>query len=222
MEQQVYFIVNHEELVLDKVLVEYNEEPIFFVCKHEQKYYLALCADKEEERYIVTRTTLIRLSKILHERMTMREAILHADEFWDIVVGEDVIEDIVVEKNMNQIPMEVLPYEGAYLKVVTRELKEYKEKIDSILFGEGKWDKSIPQKYTEYVEGLAKNIYEQYETVFQNVYESVFEPISSEFVSIYDKNDYYREICNLKVRVSNLSTELDVRIASNEKFPFAA
>lgn len=222
MEQQVYFIINHDELVLDKVLVEYNEEPIFFVCKHEQDYYLSLCTGREEERYIVTRTTLNRLSKMLHERMTMREVILHADKFWDITVGEDVTEDIVVEQNIDQIPLNVLPYEGAYLKVATSDLKEYREKIDSILFGEGKWDKSILQKYTEYVEELMRSFYEQYETVFQNVYESVFEPVRNDYLGICSETDYSREIYNFKVQVSDLSARLGVVIENNDNFPFAA
>lgn len=133
MEQQIYFIINDNALVLDKVLVEYNEEPIFCVCKHEEDYYIALCADGKEERYIVTQTSLKRLSDMLHERMTMREVFLHADKFGDIVAGKDVAEEIIIEKNIEQIPLDVLPYEGAYLKVATRELKEYKENIDSLL-----------------------------------------------------------------------------------------
>lgn len=76
-----------------------------------------------EIRYIVTSATFNRLSKMLHERMTMRELILGTDRFWDFTVGEDVTEDIVVEK-IDQIPTNVLPYEGAYLKVATKDLKE--------------------------------------------------------------------------------------------------
>lgn len=222
MEQQIYFIIKNNELVLDKVLVEYNEEPIFFVCKHEEDYYIALCADGKEERYIVTQTSLKRLSDMLHERMTMREVILRADKFWDIVAGEDVTEDIVIEKNIDQIPLDVLPYEGAYLKVATRELKEYEENIDSLLFNNGKWEKTISHKYTEYVEELVRSFYEQYETVFQNIYESVVDPVRSDYMNICGETDYSKEICNLKVQIGDLSAGLGVAIDNNDNFPFAA
>lgn len=44
-----FFIINHDELILDQVLVEYNEDPIFFVCKHEQDYYIVSCTDMEKD-----------------------------------------------------------------------------------------------------------------------------------------------------------------------------
>ena len=36
--EEVFFVINENNLVLDKVLVEYNEAPIFFVCKDERNY----------------------------------------------------------------------------------------------------------------------------------------------------------------------------------------
>ncbi|MBD5489823.1 MAG: hypothetical protein HDR13_13715 [Lachnospiraceae bacterium] len=222
MEQQVYFVINHDELILDKVLVEYNEEPIFFVCKHEQDYYIVSCADMEEERYIVTRTTLNRLSKMLHERMTMRELILDSDKFWDVIVGEDVTEDIVIEKKIDQIPTNVLPYEGAYLKVATRDLKEYVERIDSILYGEGIWERKITQDCAEYINELVEIIYERYETVFQTIYESVIKGTKSDFLQTCDKDVYDKEIYNLKIQVNAKEAEMDVILLNSDKSPFAA
>lgn len=222
VKQQVYFVINHEELVLDKVLVEYNEEPIFFVCKHEKAYYMAFCANTEEERYIVTRTTLNRLSKMLHERVTMRELILDTDKFWDITVGENVTEDVVIEKNIDQIPENALPYEGAYLKVATRDLREYVERIDSILYEEGIWERKVSQEYAEYINELVESIYEQYETVFQSIYESVIKRTKGEFLRNDNGEVFDKEIYNLKIQVSAKGTYMDVTLLNSDKCPFAA
>lgn len=108
MKEQVFFIIEGQELVLDQVLVEFDETPIFFVCKYNQDYFISSCADLEEERYIVTRISLNRLSKMLHGKITMRELILQADKFWDIIVGEDAGKDIVVEESISKMPLDVL------------------------------------------------------------------------------------------------------------------
>lgn len=140
---EVFFVINGNTLVTEKVLVEYNEVPIFFVCKDNQDYFISSCIDIEEERYVVIEASLSHVSKMLHEKITMRELIIQADRFWDIKVGEDVAEDEIKEKNINEMPLELLPYEGAYLKIITKDLRNYVEEIDSFLYGKGSWENDV-------------------------------------------------------------------------------
>lgn len=152
----------------------------------------------------------------------MRELILDTDKYWDIIVGEDATKDIVIEKNIDQIPTEALPYEGAYLKVATRDLKEYVEKVDSILYGEGNWEIKVTQECTEYINELVGIIYEQYETVFQTIYESVIKGTKKDFSRICDKDVYDKGIYNLEIQVDAKEVEMDVTLLNSDKFSFAA
>lgn len=169
MNEQKCFLIDGKELVLDKVLVEFNEAPIFFVCKFEQTYFIASCVDIENERYLVAKVGLSNLSKMMHGKITMRGLILQAHQFWDISIGEDVSSDIVIEKKVESILLSELPFEGAYLTLATKDLKEYAEKIDAILYGEGIWESGISHASDEYFDVIIKTISEQYEIALQNI-----------------------------------------------------
>ena len=41
MKKELCFIIDGQELYLEKVLVDYMEVPIFFLCKAGEKYYIA-------------------------------------------------------------------------------------------------------------------------------------------------------------------------------------
>ena len=103
MMEQTFFIVDGQELILDKVLVEFDETPVFFVCKNNNICFIALNVDLEEERYILTRVSINGLSKMLHGKITMRELILQADRYWEVMVGEDVGKDTDCEKGSEDI-----------------------------------------------------------------------------------------------------------------------
>lgn len=146
MMEQVFFVVDGQELIMDKVLVEFDGSPVFFVCKNKNVYFIALNIDLNEERYILTRISLNRLSRMLHGKITMRESILKGDKYWDIVAGADVDKDIIYERNIEEIPLEVLPYEGAYFKIASKDMAAYTEKIDFILYGEDDWENEAVQE----------------------------------------------------------------------------
>lgn len=223
MNEQVFFVIDRKELVLDKVLVEFNEAPIFFVCKFEQTYYISSCVDIENERYLVAKVGLSNLSKMLHGKITMRSLILQAHQFWDISVGEDVSTDIVIEKNVESILLSELPYEGAYLTLATKDLKEYAEKIDSILYGEGIWESRILQVYDEYFDVIIKTINEQYEIALQNIYESIIKNLKKTyFENDDDASAYCKEVCNSRIKVGVQSTKLEIQIDDSDKRPWAA
>ena len=178
MDKQIFFVIDGKELELDKVLVEFNEAPIFFVCKLEQTYYISSCIDMENERYIAAKIKLNSLAKMLRGTITMRDLILQAQAFWDITVGKDISEDIVIEKSAESILTDALPYEGEYLTLATKDLKEYAEKIDALLYDQGIWERAVFYIDYEYFDKrmemakerlllYAKSIYE-YENIIKS------------------------------------------------------
>lgn len=216
MKEQIFFIINNMEIILDQVLVEYNEEPIFFVCRHDQHYFIALNADLEEERYFVAEVSLSHLSKMLHERITMRALILQADKFWDITAGEDYTSDCIIEKPINEIQIDLLPYENAYLKITTKDVEEYVEKIDSVLYGEGIWEEEFVQTSAEYMEGLIKNINEQLEILMQKCYESVITISRKDFADYSFESENIKEIYSCAIQIKTVESKMDMA------YPFAA
>lgn len=223
MNDQTFFVIDGKELILDKVLVEFNEAPLFFVCKFESNYFISSCVDIENERYIVAKIGLSNLSKMLHRKVTMRNLILQANVFWDITVGEDVSKDIVIEKNMESILLDELPYEGEYLTLATKDLNEYAEKIDSILYGGSNWEKEISQVCNEYFDAVIKTINEQYEIAMQNIYESIFKNLKKTYlVNDDDVSAYSKEVSTTKMSVNAKSIKLKVKINDNDKRPWAA
>lgn len=222
MEEQVFFSINGDELILDKVLVEYNEAPIFFVCKHDEKYFVASCVDLEEEEYIVTGVSLNSLSKMLHGKIAMRELILQADMFWDITVGEDVADDCVIPKSMDVIPLDALPYENAYLEIATKDLEKYVEEIDAILYGEGVWESKPVQEYVEYIESFLKDFNEQYENVFQGIYECMIETVNRSIESISSEIDSVNKVYSSEIQIEVENAEMNRAFVSDGKYAFAA
>lgn len=187
MEQKVFFVIDGKELLLDKVLVEYNGTPIFFVCRSEGNFFASICIDMDEERYLIAKVKLSSLSKMLHRNITMRDMILQAEEFWNIVAGEDFAQDIVIKVEKNVLPLDELPYEGEYLEIVTKDLEKYVEKIDSILYGEDSWNRE--KSSVQYVLNENVDIAESQliEIVSQIVYQSVVDNIkSSKLTGRYD------------------------------------
>lgn len=137
MEGQVYFVIEGKELVLDKILVEYNEMPLFFVCRNERAYYICTCVDVEEEQYMVVPILLSALSKMLLGKMTMRDLNMQAEGYWEVLTGEDTQSDQITWKNFDEFSTDCMPYEGQCLNIITRDLKEYVKDINVILLNEG-------------------------------------------------------------------------------------
>lgn len=211
MGEQVFFVINGQELILDKVLVEFDDTPILFVCK-SNNFFVSACVDLEDERYIVTKVSLSRLSKMLHGKITMRELIVQTNKYWDIIPGEDTEQDIVVEKNINEIPLNTLPYEGAYFKVATRDLAEYVEKVDMIFYSEDGWNNEIMQENVDYFGEVARSLDNQYEG-YQHIYERVISDMKILASSRFHEGDYSNKICSSEVETNKMvAIRIDIKI----------
>ena len=58
MGQEKYFIINGRNLYLEKVFVEFEGQPIYFLCFDGDMRYLCLCTDIESENYMVVQTDM--------------------------------------------------------------------------------------------------------------------------------------------------------------------
>ena len=66
MSKDLCFIIKDRKIYMEQVLVDYMDVPIFFLCKEESQYYLALCVDIEELQYVVTKLSLLDVYDLLH------------------------------------------------------------------------------------------------------------------------------------------------------------
>lgn len=131
MDKELCFCIEGNKLYLEQILVDYNDIPIFFVCKDNAAYYIALCSDIEELSYIIASLSDIDLYNLLHGTLSMREVIIKHENYWEIISGEKIESDIVTYKPMKEIDCSVLPEEGAYFDILTDEVSSYVKKFDN-------------------------------------------------------------------------------------------
>ena len=130
MNKDLCFYIENENLYFEQVLIDYNYIPIFFLCKSEQQYYLALCLDIEEFNYIIVTLSLSDLSNLLHGNIPMRDIFLKQDYYWEVISNENVFSDTVTKHKINHLNHSLLPKENTYFQVLTEEVKTFIQKLD--------------------------------------------------------------------------------------------
>ena len=115
MKKDLCFIIEKKDLYLEKVLVDYMDIPIFFICKSNEDYYIALCIDVEEYNYVVAQMSLEDTYALLHGKIAMRDAILKQKEYWLIYSGVTPQEDVSREKKITPIIKRCFAGKGAIL-----------------------------------------------------------------------------------------------------------
>lgn len=151
MNKELCFKIDSKELMLEQSLVEYNDIPIYFICKDtEQNYYTVLCVDIDEEQYIIVETRLEKIFKLLMQKITMRDLILSEDKFWKVKAGNTIEEDNCIQEDMSSICLKDLPYEKSYFKIAAKVHYDFLENIKSLLF-------SQPEEWTEIETNTAFN-----------------------------------------------------------------
>ena len=124
------FKIDDRELSLEHNLVDHNGTPMFFVCvDQEELYYVVLCTDVDDEKYIIVESSVVEIVKLLHQEITMRDMIVSQREYWDIEVGDDISDDVCILKNITNIPLKDLPSEDSIFKVVTLDLINFRDKM---------------------------------------------------------------------------------------------
>ena len=131
MDNTLCFKIENVDLYLEKVLVDYAEIPIFFLCKGGEQYYLVLCTDMDELNYIVVKLSMDDLYELLHGEKPMRNVILNQKEYWNVISGEEISLDKVEKLSISELDVDLLPKENAYFEIVSTKLENYVKKFDT-------------------------------------------------------------------------------------------
>lgn len=198
MSKELCFRIEHNDLFLKQVLVDYNNIPIFFLCQGKYKNYLSLCVDIENYNYVIVEVSLFDIYDLLHGNVSMRDAILNHKEYWMVTSGEDISNDIVERKTIKDIDQSWLPQEGAYFKVLTESIEQYLKSIDNII--------SIQQNYISYSE-LKKG----YKNEIKNTIDLIFDySISMNFTNTVGQYDDWINITIERKTVLVSNDESDI------------
>lgn len=198
MSKELCFRIEHNDLFLKQVLVDYNNIPIFFLCQGKYKNYLSLCVDIESYNYVIVEVSLFDIYDLLHGNVSMRDAILNHKEYWMVTSGEDISNDIVERKTIKDFDQSWLPQEGAYFKVLTESIEQYLKSIDNII--------SIQQNYISYSE-LKKG----YKNEIKNTIDLIFDySISMNFTNTVGQYDDWINITIERKTVLVSNDESDI------------
>ena len=134
MKKELCFIIDGQELYLEKVLVDYMEVPIFFLCKAVEKYYIALCIDMDEYNYVVVQMTMQDTYDLLHGKIPMRDVVLGRKEYWLVCSGDEPKDDKVEKQEIGRLQVELLPKKGACFQILTEDIEKYVRLFEEYYF----------------------------------------------------------------------------------------
>lgn len=137
--EEKFFEIEGSTLFLEKVFVEFDEQPIFFLCANDNEKFLCVCTDMEEEQYIIVKTTVSCVIDMLKGKITMYQSIMKSSYFWQIIVGTDVSEDVVQKDDIGNIDISLLPQKDAVFKLVTDDLKQYCSNLEKQMCNVDSW-----------------------------------------------------------------------------------
>jgi len=147
-EESAFFSLENQLLFLDKVFVSSDNFFSFFACiDNTGNRYLCECTDIENDSYIVVKTSIGTIIDMLKGKITMRESLMNADSYLEIIAGEDISEDVVEKKNIKMIDKSVLPDKNAYFKMVTDDLHSYCSKLQAEYESESEWSFALEDTY---------------------------------------------------------------------------
>ena len=131
--REVCFIIEGNAIYLEQVLVDFNGVPFFFLCRDRSgRYYIALCCDTEDWKYLVVRTSDTYIFHLLHQESTIRKTMLERPQYWLVTAGENPAEDLVELHEIADIDTGILPEEGVYWQALTKDAQEYVKRFDKV------------------------------------------------------------------------------------------
>lgn len=129
MNKSKCFYIDGRYLYLEQTLVEYNGIPIYFLCRDDEQYYTVLCTDIDELKYVIVETTIGDVYGLLHGRIPMRNVILKANHYWQVVSEEDMLQDDVRCLSMDKLDHSLLPEAGACFEVLSADVRAFVERF---------------------------------------------------------------------------------------------
>lgn len=122
------FKINDRELFLEENLVNFNDIPIFFVCKDKMGYrYTVQCIDTEELSYYIARVLDKNLVAMLEGEISISKLMVDANEKWKVESGDTIESDSV--KDIENFEKDSLPKEDAYFTLSNPEINNFKERL---------------------------------------------------------------------------------------------
>lgn len=206
MDKELCFKIENDSLYLEQVLVDYMGIPIFFLCKSKQQYFIALCTDIEELNYIVTKLSLDYVYKLLRGQISMRDVILRQEEYWNIISGDEISQDKVKKEDISSLDEGILPEEGAYFKLLTKEIERFVNNFENSFFANENYSKiekklSLSEGATELPDLLIKEINVYNELLDYKIEKPLFSPNNSLY------NEKMNSIKTKEVNIDKLKCE---------------
>ena len=131
MNNEVFFIIDNDNLYFEKALVTLDY-PVLFICKSNFDRYLALCIDSDENLYLVAKERNVVIKKMLEKAITMREAFLNALALYTIKTGDSIYNDIVKKVEYDSLSNDQLPLYGAFYETSDISITNYINELESI------------------------------------------------------------------------------------------
>jgi indole-3-glycerol phosphate synthase len=94
---------------MEQVLIDYNEDPVFYVCKDNEKYFLVLCTDIENMKYYVSEVGIHTLAELVNGEKPMRDAFLMGSSFWMVAASDNPENDLVNPFIVEEIDLADMP-----------------------------------------------------------------------------------------------------------------
>lgn len=163
MNTELFFYIEKKDIYLEQILVDYMNVPIFFLCKDDKQYYLALCSNMDELNYIVVQISLTDTYNLLHGKIAMRDVFLKQEEYWEIFSGDEISLDIVTKHSIQKLNTSVLPKENACFEVLTKDIKTYVQNFDNKFFrNEDFYESDKDISLNELSEVLGSDLFKDY------------------------------------------------------------
>lgn len=163
MDKELCFVINEESLYLEVELINFNDVPIFFICKSCEEYYIALCTDINDAKYILIKTNTIDILDMLDRHITMRDLYSKVDVFWEIECGDCIEVDKATQKKIEEIDSSVLPIENEKYEIFDKTVKKYRDDLLSTIINSSDYRLYIKNFVSNYITALEKSFknYEQ-------------------------------------------------------------
>lgn len=216
MDRERCFQIEGKDLFLEKVLVDFEKIPIFYLCRDEQEYYVVLCIDIEALEYIIIKPKLMEILDVLNGKIQMREIFENQKNYWQVFSGESIEEDEVFFHKIEELDKAVLPYENAYFEVLTNDIQNY---IDYLM------EKIFDKNAFKIIASNAKNDFNELEGldfIFNGGFTEYKMELSSERIkmqissSVSLKNEISDVFCNLSKVDISLNDDEEVLIYEKE------
>lgn len=141
MNKELCFIINNNNLFLEHSLVNFNDDPIFFVCSDSSSYYLCLCIDIQKMEYYISKVDATILYKLLNQSLTMKQSILNGYEFWLVNASDSGLEfDVTYSISVKELDINLLPKDVYFDKSFSSELVDFSRELFSQMISDSFWN----------------------------------------------------------------------------------